>query len=120
MVINNNLYIVSEQCNESLKSRLQRSVVGHNNITRVQDLYDPLDALNAQTNTERRTTYIVLLIIHDCLRILKFLSLNRPLDSIFFSSDNLLIKDGHVKLSDSYFSRSKLKREYLRLILVGS
>jgi len=57
-------------------------------------LYDPVEALDCQTNTERRATYIILLIIHDCLRILKFLALYKPEEAIFFTSDNLLIKDG--------------------------
>jgi len=53
----------------------------------------------------------VFVLIHDCLKILKMLALNRPNDAICFTVDNLLIKDGHVILSDAYLSKAKLKRE---------
>lgn len=58
-----------------------------------------------------------MLLIHDCLKILKMLALQRPNDAICFTVDNLLIKDGHVILSDAYLSKSKLKRE---IQLLGS
>lgn len=47
MVINNNLYIVTEQCSESLKSKMQRSMMSHNSMSRAQEFLDPLDAMNA-------------------------------------------------------------------------
>lgn len=64
-----------------------------------------MDALNALQGSERMKTYIVLVIVHDCLKILKLLALHKPLDAICFSIDNLLIKDGHVILADAYLSK---------------
>lgn len=114
LVVNNNLYIVSEQCNESLRQRMQRSILSHGQITRVEEFLDPLEALNAQTAPEKRTTFIVLLIVHDCLRILKFLAAHRPYDAVCFHTDNLMLQDGHVRLADGYLSKNKLKREMIR------
>ena len=56
-----------------------------------------------------------MVIMHDCLKILKMLALHKPLDAICFTVDNLLIKDGHVILSDAYLSKNNLKRE-IRLL----
>jgi hypothetical protein len=39
------------------------------------------------------------------------LALNKPHDAICFTVDNLLIKDGHVVLSDAFISKAMLKRE---------
>jgi hypothetical protein len=52
-----------------------------------------------------------LVLVHDCLKILKMLALLRPNDAICFSVDNLLLKNGHLILSDAFISKSKLKRE---------
>lgn len=60
---------------------------------------------------DKLKTYIVLILIHDCLKILKMLALYRPNDAICFTRDNLLLKDGHVILSDAYLSKAKLRRE---------
>lgn len=70
-----------------------------------------MDAFTALQGQERVKTFIILVIVHDCLKILKLLALHKPLDAICFSIDNLLIKDGHVILSDAYLSKSNLKRE---------
>jgi hypothetical protein len=53
--------------------------------------------------------------IHDCLKILKTLALHRPTEATCFSLDNLLFKDGQVKLSDVYLSKAKMKKEILNL-----
>lgn len=76
-----------------------------------EEYLDTGDALKALQLQERLKTYIVLLLVHDCLKILKMLALLRPNDAICFTVDNLLIKDGHVILSDPYLSKAKLKRE---------
>jgi hypothetical protein len=46
-----------------------------------------------------------MLIVHDCLRILKYLSLTAPTEALLFSEENLLIKEGRVKLSDPFLSK---------------
>jgi len=56
-----------------------------------------------------------LITIHDCLKILKTLALNRPSDATCFSLDNLLFKDGQIKISDVYLSKVKIKKEILQL-----
>lgn len=61
--------------------------------------------------TERFKYSIVLAIMHDCLKILKMLSLQRPEAAICFTTDNLLFRNGHIVLSDCYLSKAKIKRE---------
>ena len=53
----------------------------------------------------------ILLTIHDCLKILKTLALHRPTEATCFSLENLLYKDGQIKLSDVYLSKAKMKKE---------
>jgi hypothetical protein len=72
---------------------------------------DTGDALKALSMTDRYKTFIVLILVHDCLKILKMLALLRPNDAICFSVDNLLLKNGHLILSDAFISKAKLKRE---------
>jgi len=52
-----------------------------------------------------------MLVVHDCLKILKYLSLNRPLEEKLFGLDNLLFQDGRLKMSDPYLSRKHLRNE---------
>lgn len=119
------MYIVSSLCCETLRQRIERlqnaSVhkdLHHNankssvvNIVPEVKYVDTGDALKALQISDRFKTYVVLVLIHDCLKILKMLALQRPNDAICFTVDNLLIKDGHVILSDAYLSKAKLKRE---------
>ena len=56
-----------------------------------------------------------MLVVHDCLRILKYLSLTAPTEELLFSEDNLLIKDGRVKLSDPFLSKAHLQQELLKI-----
>ena len=124
-MVDKNLYIVSSLCCETLRQRIERlqnasvhkdlhqnanksSVV---NIVPEVKYVDTGDALKALQISDRFKTYVVLVLIHDCLKILKMLALQRPNDAICFTVDNLLIKDGHVILSDAYLSKAKLKRE---------
>ncbi len=72
---------------------------------------DVHEAYLAMPITERFKYSIVLAIMHDCLKILKFLSLQNPEDAIAFTTDNLLFKNGHVVLSECYLSKVKIKRE---------
>lgn len=58
---------------------------------------------------------MILLLLHDLMKILKMLALLKPKEPICFTLDNLLIRNGHLILSDAYLSKTKLKRE-LRLI----
>ena len=46
---------------------------------------------------------MVMLLLYDCLRILKYLVKNRPEDYFIINAENLLIRsDGHVVLAESY------------------
>jgi len=38
--------------------------------------------------------FVVMLIIHDCLRILKVLSQTSPLEAVYLGIDNLYLKNG--------------------------
>jgi len=51
--------------------------------------------------------------VHDCLKILKNLALHRPLEATCFTLDNLLYKDGVLKISDVYLSKVKMKKEII-------
>lgn len=114
-LVDKNLYIVSGLCCETLRQRIERlqshQVKDQTKICDQDDYVDTGDALKALITTDRFKTYVVLVLIHDCLKILKMLALYRPNDAICFTVDNLLIKDGHVILSDAYLSKAKLKRE---------
>ena len=77
----------------------------------LDEYIDTGDALKALTMADRYKTFIVLVLVHDCLKILKMLALLRPNDAICFSVDNLLLKNGHLIISDAFISKSKLKME---------
>lgn len=75
------------------------------------DYIDTYDALRSLQIPEKFHTYLILIIIHDCLKILKILAYLRPHDAINFTTENLLVKDGRILLSDAYLSKQKIKRE---------
>ena len=52
-----------------------------------------------------------MLIIHDCLKILKHLALFHPFEQLHFDVNNLMLKDGRVKMADAYLRRKKLAYE---------
>lgn len=54
---------------------------------------------------------MLLVIIHDCLRILKYLGKNQPYQQLYFGVNNLYIRDGRVCFSDPYISRQNLVKE---------
>ena len=56
-----------------------------------------------------------MLIIHDCLRILKILSKHSPLEAVYLGVDNLYLQNGRVKLCDPFLSRSNLLQELIKL-----
>ena len=56
-----------------------------------------------------------MLIIHDCLRILKILSKHSPLEAVYLGLDNLYLQNGRVKLCDPFLSRSNLLQELIKL-----
>jgi len=63
--------------------------------------------------SEKRTTFMVMLLLYDCLRILKYLAKNRPDDTFILKADNLLIRaDGHVVLSDCYIQKLLVYSEF--------
>lgn len=53
--------------------------------------------------------------MHDCLKILKYLASAQPNEPIIFSEDNLLMKDGHVKLSDAFLNKTHIQQELSKL-----
>ena len=55
--------------------------------------------------------YVVMLIIHDCLRILKVLSRSSPLEPVYLGMDNLYIMNGRVRLCDPFLNRTRLWQE---------
>lgn len=54
---------------------------------------------------------VICLIIHDCLRILKYLCKTQPQQSLYLGVDNLYLKDGRVCYSDPFLSRQNLLKE---------
>lgn len=121
-IVNNNLYVSSLACQDSLKQCIDRIQFAKNKSSHstpvwpniepdCDDYIDTYDALRSLPVPEKLHTYIVLLIIHDCLKILKMLAFVRPHDAINFTTDNLLVKDGRILLSDAYLSKQRLKRE---------
>ena len=52
--------------------------------------------------------FVVMLIIHDCLRILKILSRANPLEPVYLGIDNLYLKNGKVRLADPFLNRTRL------------
>jgi hypothetical protein len=51
-----------------------------------------------------------LVVIHDCLKILKTLALHRPNEATCFSLDNLYLKEGTLKIADIYISKTKVRK----------
>lgn len=45
LLVNNDLYVVSEYCNENLKARMMRCSMQHSSITRAEAYNDPVEAL---------------------------------------------------------------------------
>jgi hypothetical protein len=68
-----------------------------------------------QSKGDYQYSIFILITIHDCLKILKTLALHRPTEATCFSLDNLLFKDGQVRLSDVYLNKAKVKKEILIL-----
>lgn len=68
------------------------------------------EALQTLQSQDRLRTYVILLLVHDCLKILKLLA-GQHSDPINFSADNLLVKNGHLVLTDAYISKTNLKRQ---------
>ena len=55
-----------------------------------------------------------MLIIHDCLKILKILCKHSPLEAVYMGIDNLYLQNGRVKLCDPFLSRSNLLKELIK------
>ena len=55
--------------------------------------------------------FVIMLIIHDCLRILKVLSRSSPLEPVYLGMDNLYIMNGRVRLCDPFLNRTRLWQE---------
>ena len=56
-----------------------------------------------------------MLIIHDCLRILKILSRSNPLEAVYLGVDNLYFVSGRVRLCDPFLNRTRLTQELVKL-----
>ena len=59
--------------------------------------------------------FVVLLIIHDCLKILKVWSRANPLEAVYLGIDNLYLSNGKVCLCDPFLNRTKLLQELIKL-----
>jgi len=59
--------------------------------------------------------FVVMLIIHDCLRLLKILSRSNPTEAVYLGMDNLYLMNGRVKLCDPFLNRTRLLQELKRL-----
>ena len=58
--------------------------------------------------------HVTMLIIHDCLRILKILCKHSPLEAVYMGVDNLYLQNGRVKLCDPFLSRQNLLKELIK------
>lgn len=54
---------------------------------------------------------MLFVLIHDCLRILKYLGKYQPFQQLHFGVNNLYLRDGRVCLADPYISRQNLVKE---------
>ena len=61
-----------------------------------------------------------MLIIHDCLRILKVLSRANPLEAVYLGMDNLYLMNGQVRLCDPFLTRTRLLQELIKLKAASS
>jgi hypothetical protein len=66
---------------------------------------DTYEAMKNLYPAEKNSTFSVLIIVHECLKILKMLAYVRPNDAISFSLENLLVHDGQLIMSDSCISK---------------
>ena len=57
----------------------------------------------------------MLLLIHDCLRILKLLSKSNPMEPVYLGIDNLYLINGQVRLCDPFLNRTRLLQELIKL-----
>ena len=57
----------------------------------------------------------MLLIVHDCLRILKILSRSNPLEAVYLGVDNLYLMNGNVRLCDPFLNRTRLLQELIKI-----
>lgn len=56
-----------------------------------------------------------MLIVHDCLRLLKILSKSNPTEAVYLGVDNLYLMNGRVKLCDPFLNRTRLLSELKKL-----
>ena len=57
----------------------------------------------------------MLLIVHDCLRILKILSRASPLEAVYLGVDNLYLMNGNVRLCDPFLNRTRILQELIKI-----
>ena len=57
----------------------------------------------------------MLLLMHDCLRILKLLSKSNPMEAVYLGIDNLYLINGQVRLCDPFLNRTRLLQELIKL-----
>ena len=66
------------------------------------------NSLAASIGDNDLSEYVTMLIIHDCLRILKTLSRYNALEPVYLGIDNLYIMDARVRLCDPFLNRTRL------------
>lgn len=59
--------------------------------------------------------FVVMLIIQDCLRLLKILSRSNPTEAVYLGVDNLFLMNGRVRLCDPFLNRTRLQQELKKL-----
>ena len=57
----------------------------------------------------------MLLIVHDCLRILKILIRACPFEAVYLGVDNLYLMNGTVRLCDPFLNRARLLQELIKI-----
>jgi hypothetical protein len=89
LIIENNLYIVSEQCQNTLRQLVQQVVYENFRIEASLNINSTHSQPLSESDSQH--SFNAMLVVHDCLRILKYLSLTSPTEELLFSEDNLLI-----------------------------
>ncbi len=70
---------------------------------------------NSLATSIQGNEFVIMLIVHDCLRLLKILSRSNPTEAVYLGVDNLYLMNGRVKLCDPFLNRTRLLSELKKL-----
>lgn len=138
LIADNNLYVVMQHCSQSIKGLLRShrilqqaetpthfSIVSGDRTIRTSSIMDPWEATehirlasckeNSLAIGIGDDEFVVMLIIQDCLRLLKLLSKSNPTEAVYLGADNLFIMNGQVCLCDPFLNRTRLLSELIKL-----